>query len=107
MALVTQGRGCYLSDANIFFEKQIGHSFGHFVFALNIFVECSLINAHRIVFNDNRDFVKVGVKSLFCDVLFHFFVLYREPARAVGFIPESECKYTLFFLNTKNFLIIF
>lgn len=93
----------YLSDANIFFEKQIGHSFGHFVFALNIFVECSLINAHRIIFNNNGDFVKVGVKSLFCDVLFHCLNLYRESARAVGFIIEPGYKYSAFFLKPKIF----
>lgn len=93
----------HLSDANIFFEKQIGHSFGHFVFALNIFVECSLINAHRIIFNNNGDFVKVGVKSFFCDVLFHCRNLYREPARAVGFIIEPGYKYSAFFLKPKIF----
>ena len=87
MALVARAGVIYLADANIFFEKQIGHIFGHFVFALGILIECPLINAHRIIFYDNGDFVKVGVKTFFCNVLFHCLILYREPARAVGLFP--------------------
>ena len=33
----------------------------------------------------------------------HFFVLYREPARAVGFIIEPGYKYSAFFLKPKIF----
>lgn len=97
----------HLSDANIFFEKQIGHSFGHFAFAVNVFVESPLINAHRIVFNNNGDFVKVGVKSFFDNVLFHCLFLYREPARAVVFYLEPGTKVQLIFILPNIFSIFF
>ena len=61
------------------------------------------VQAEQCVVSTEKPKPRTDVVKFFAIVL----TLYREPARSVGFIPESGYKDTPFFRKTKTFTLIF